>query len=137
MGGSGLSNFSIAQDNGSGIPGAILENFANVLNADGLLTLTSIVQPLLQAGTTYWLCDEPTADNSSNGWYYNNQGQANGFAFERSQGGWSAISSPAPNSGVFRVSVTPVPEPSAMALAALCGGGFLFLRFKKSASRKT
>jgi hypothetical protein len=132
LGGSGLSNFYIAQDNGSGIPGTILESFTSVLNANGLLTLNSTAKPLLQAGTEYWLCDEPAAGNSDNGWYQNNQNYTNGFAFERSEWGWEAVTSHAPSSGVFRVSVTPVPEPSVTGLATLCVGGLLFLRLKKS-----
>jgi hypothetical protein len=129
--GSRLSDFYIAQDNGSGTPGAILESFTNIQNANGLLTLNSTVQPLLQAGTEYWLCDEPTADNSYNGWYQNNQGYAPGFAYERSEWGWEAVPADySPNSGVFQVSVTPVPEPSVTGLATLCGC-LLFLRLKK------
>ena len=130
LSGSRLSDFYIAQDNGSGIPGTILESFTNIQNANGLLTLNSTVQPLLQAGTEYWLCDEPTADNSYNGWYQNNQGYAPGFAYERSEWDWAAL----PNvetSGVFQVSVTPVPEPSATGLSTLCVGCLLFLRLKK------
>jgi len=130
--GSGFSNFYIAQDNGNGIPGAILESFTDVLNANsGLLTLTSTVRPLLQAGTEYWLCDEPAAANSYNAWYQNNQGYAPGFAFERSEWNWSAFWG-AENSGVFKVSVTPVPEPSIKGVAILCGC-FLILLLKKSA----
>jgi hypothetical protein len=89
--------------------------------------MNSTAKPLLQAGTKYWICDEPTAGNSYNGWYYNNQGHANGFAFERSEWGWSAVPAPAPNSGVFEVSVTPVPEPSAMDLGILFGGCLFFV----------
>jgi len=129
--GSGLSNFYIAQDNGSGIPGSILESYTSVLNAAGLLTLNSIAKPLLQAGTKYWLCDEPTASNSYNGWYENNQGYANGFAFEGSQWGWSAVTPPAPSSGVFQVSVIPVPEPSVVALGIMCGCCLLLFRWRK------
>lgn len=129
--GAGYSNFYIAQDNGSGIPGAILESFTNIYNANGLLTLNSTVQPLLQAGTEYWLCDKPAADNSYNGWYQNNQGYAPG-AFERSEWGWAALAN-VENSGVFRVSVIPVPEPSVTGLATLSVGCLLFLRLKKSA----
>jgi hypothetical protein len=103
-----------------------LESFTSVLNATGLLTMNSTAKPLLQAGTKYWICDEPTAGNSYNAWYYNNQEQANGFAFERSEWGWSAVPASAPNSGVFEVSITPVPEPSAMELGILFGG-YLFL----------
>ena len=128
--GSRYSNFYIAQDNGSGIPGTILESFTNIQNANGLLTLNSTAKPLLQAGTEYWLCDEPAADNSYNAWYQNNQGYAPG-AFERSEWDWAALPN-VENSGVFRVSVTPVPEPSVTGLAALCVGCLLFLRRKKS-----
>jgi len=130
--GSGLSNFYIAQDNGNGIPGNILESFTDVLNASsGFVTLNSTVKPLLQAGTEYWLCDEPAADYSYNAWYQNNQGYAPGSAFERSEWSWSAIPG-AENSGVFRVSVTPVPEPSVTGLVILCGCWFL-LRLKQPA----
>jgi hypothetical protein len=129
--GSGLSNFYIAQDNGSGTPGIILESFAGVLNATGLLTLNSTVNPLLQAGTEYWLCDEPTDANSYNGWYENNQGVANGFAFERSEWGWSTVQSPAPGSGVFRVSVIPVPEPSVVEWDITCGCYLFLFRWPK------
>lgn len=68
LGGSTLSDFFIAQDS-SGIPGAVVESFSGVQNANGLLMINSITQPLLQAGQKYWLCDEPDASNSYNGWY--------------------------------------------------------------------
>jgi len=117
--GSRLSNFFIAQDNGFGAPGAILESFNNVSNPTGLLTLNSVAAPQLQAGTEYWLCDEPATATSYNGWYYNKQGHTNGFAFERSQWGWTPFPGP-PASGVFEVTVTPVPEPPAATLELLC-----------------
>jgi len=123
LGGSALSNFYIAQDNGSGIPGVVLETYANVQNANGLLTINSTTHPLLQAGQTYWLCDEPAAANSNNGWYQNSQNVINGFAFERAQWSWSSVPAAySPPSGVFRVTVTPVPEPSVMALMTVAAG---------------
>lgn len=126
--GSALSNFYIAQDNGSGIPGVILEAYLNVQNVNGLLTINSTGRPLLQAGQKYWICDEPAASNSYNGWYQNSQNVINGFAFERSVWSWSAFTDTAhsPPSGVFRVSVTPVPEPATAGLLLL--GGCLFAR---------
>jgi hypothetical protein len=135
--GSGLSNFYIAQDNGSGTPGIILESFASVLNVTGLLTLNSTVKPLLQAGTEYWLCDEPTASDSYNGWYQNNQGVTNGFAAESSEWGWYPAPAPVPingvsiTDGVFRVSVTPVPEPSVVESGIMCGCCLLLFRWRK------
>jgi hypothetical protein len=129
LGGSALSDFFIAQDS-SGIPGAVVESFSGVQNASGLLTINSVTQPLLQAGQKYWLCDEPDASNSYNGWYENNQNLANGFAFERSEWSWSPVGSPAPTSGVFSVSVTPVPEPSTFGLLLL-GVGLLAARCRR------
>jgi hypothetical protein len=121
QGGSGRANFFMAQDNGSGIPGTILESYPNVLSPNGLLTLNSSSQPLLQAGSKYWLCAEPADSTTVNGWFENNQNYTPGFAFERSQWGWSAVEpTHAPPSGVFRVTVTPVPEPSCVAFAGLC-----------------
>jgi hypothetical protein len=135
--GSPLSNFFIAQDNGGGSPGTILETFSNVTNPSGLLTLHSTPGVLLQAGTEYWLADEPATATSYNGWYENSQNVANGFAFERSEWSWAAIGPPAPDSGVFEVTVTPVPEPSAAQLA-LIGGccSLVFWRYRKNDSRR-
>lgn len=126
--GSGLCNFSVAQDNG-GTPGTILESFTDVLSPNGLLTLTSITQPLLQAGVEYWICAEPADATTVSGWYYNNQGIANGFAFERAQWSWAPISAPyAPDSGVFSVTVNFVPDQiSTAALLALALGGCWFV----------
>lgn len=124
--GSLLSDFFIADDNGSGIPGDILESWTGVQNASsGLLTLNSVAQPLLQAGQEYWLCDEPGAANSYNGWYQNNQGISPGDAFDRSEWAWSTIPAGIETAGVFSVTVVPVPEPSTVALvfSALLAGG--------------
>ncbi len=109
--GSGRSNFFVAQDDGSG-PGTILESFLNTANnSSGLLTLSSVAQPLLMAGSKYWLCDEPADATTVNGWY-EGQSYAPGFAFERSPWSWSFVPPPSvPPSGVFSVSVIAVPEP--------------------------
>jgi hypothetical protein len=114
--GSGRSNFFVAEDNGS-TPGTILESFLNTANnSNGLLTLNSVAQPLLTAGLKYWLCDEPADATTVNGWF-EGQSYAPGFAFERSQWGWSFVAPPSvPPSGVFSVSVIPVPEPAAVLL---------------------
>ncbi len=120
--GSGRSNFFIAEDNGYG-PGTILESYQNVYNANGLLTLTSSTQPLLQAGIKYWLCDEPYDSTTVNGWYENGINYTPGFAYERSQWSWIAFTDTAhsPPSGVFRVAVTPVPEPGLAGFAVVAG----------------
>jgi hypothetical protein len=133
LSGSHFSNFFIAQDNGSGIPGTILESFLNVQNANGLLLIASVAQPLLQSGQKYWLCDEPAAANSYNGWSQNNQGVANGFGFERGQWSWESFGPPGPPSGVFKINVTPVPEPSVIGLV-LPGVGLFVRRLRNGAA---
>jgi len=124
--GSGRSDFFIAEDNGFGTPGDILESFLNTANNNnGLLMLNSVAKPQLQAGMKYWLCDEPADSTTINGWF-EGQSYSPGFAFERSEWGWSFVAPPSvPPSGVFSVSVVPVPEPSAVLLLP---GLFLFLR---------
>jgi hypothetical protein len=111
--GSGRSNFFIADDAAEGVPNDALENFLNVANnSRGMLTVNSISHPLLEAGHTYWLCDEPADATTSNGWFQNNQNRNVTFAFDREQGSWAGGGG-APN-GAFRVMVTPVPEPSSL-----------------------
>jgi hypothetical protein len=119
-GGSPLSNFFIAQDNGSGIPGSILESFDNVSVPNGLLTINSVATPLLQAGQTYWLCDEPANANTYTGWYENNVGVTGDDAIE-TQGSWTWINAAAEDNtdSVFSISVVPVPEPSMAGLILL------------------
>jgi hypothetical protein len=134
LGSVALSDFFIAQDNGSGIPGAVLENFSNVTAPNGLLTINSVTMPLLQAGQKYWLCDEPADPNTYTGWALNNQGITNVCAVETSQGGWFALASPVVASPVFSISVTPVPEPSTAGLVLL-GAGLLGVRSRGSRAR--
>jgi hypothetical protein len=113
-----LTDFSIAQDNGSGIPGTVLESFSNVTNPNGLLTLNSVTAPLLQAGQKYWLCDQPADANTYVGWYPNNQGITNSSAIQSSPGVWLAWP-PSGANPVFSISVVPVPEPATVGLVFL------------------
>ncbi len=118
--GSTLSNFYIAQDDGNGIPGVVLEAYLNVPNVNGTMSIGSLTHPLLQASQKYWLCDEPATSDAYNGWYQNSQNVINGFAFERAEWSWSSVDAAySPPSGVFRVTVTPVPEPSSIGLTLL------------------
>jgi hypothetical protein len=113
-GGQPYSNFFIAQDNGSGIPGSILESFDNISVPTGVLTINSVATPLLQAGQIYWLGDEPTGPGTVTGWYENNQGLTGDDAFETiGSGSWTNLGASGETDSVFSISVTPVPEPSA------------------------
>lgn len=132
--GSGRVNIYLAQDNGGGIPGTILESYLNVFSPGGVVTLTSTMHSLLQAGDKYWICAEPADATTYGGWYQNSQNVINGFAFERSPWSWSAFTDTAhsPPSGVFSLSVVPVPEPSTVGLALL--GGALLARRRRGVS---
>ena len=101
---------------------------------NGLLTLNSTTHPWLEAGQQYWICDEPTATDSYNAWYENNQGLTNTTAYEDSEWAWLGRGPPNTPNGVFRVIVTPVPEPSVAMLAAF-GGGLLLTRFRRLFTR--
>lgn len=126
--GTGLANFFVAANSG-GTPGVKLESFMNVLASPSsssslLVTMNSITQPLLQAGTTYWLCAEPAQNTTAIGWFVNNQGYSNEYAQESPPGMWTSAPVTIGANGVFDVSVIPVPEPSIVGLAIL-GSGFV------------
>jgi hypothetical protein len=127
--GSPLGNFTIAQDNGSGLPGTVLESFNNVLNQNGITTITSVAKPLLQAGQTYWLTDDPITAGGVNAWAYNNQGLTGADAYETTGGPgvWFNLGVAGTTDGVFSISVVPVPEPASVGLLLL-GGGLLAAR---------
>ena len=96
-----------------------------------VVTMNSISQPLLQAGTTYWLYVEPAEDTTAIGWFVNNQGYANDYAQESPPGVWTSAAVLIGANGVFDVSVVPVPEPSVMGLVILGSGFFSICRFRK------
>jgi hypothetical protein len=127
--GSGRVNFFIAQDTG-GIPGNILENYLNVYcpgkfgQSYAPLVLTSTTQPLLEAGTTYWVCAEPADNTSVCAWNVNLNVTAS-EGFENSPWSWEPAGSF--YAGAFAVNVTPVPEPS-MAWLSLLGISLFFCR---------
>ncbi len=127
MSGSAVSDFYIAQDNGSGIPGTILESFTDVLTPNGVLSISSLTRPLLQAGQKYWLCDEPAYPNTGTLWCLNSQGVANDFAIESAEWSWIARSPDGATDGVFSISVVPAPEPTVIGMVLL-GTGLLVVQ---------
>jgi hypothetical protein len=131
MSGSAVSDFYIAQDNGSGIPGTILESFTDVLTPNGVLTINSVTRPLLQAGQEYWLCDEPAYPNTGTLWCLNSQGVANNFALESTEWSWYPASPDGATDAVFSISVVPVPESSTTIMVLLGAGLLVVLEWRR------
>jgi len=134
--GTGLVNFYVAADNG-GTPGVMLDSFMNVVapapgSSSLLVTMNSITQPLLHAGTTYWLYAEPAENTSAIGWFVNNQGYRNDYAQESPPGEWTSAPVTFGANGVFAVSVTPVPEPSMLTLLVVSATAFLARRHQSA-----
>jgi hypothetical protein len=121
-----FSNVTIAQDNGSGVPGSVLESFTGQPNTiNGVVTINSAATPLLQAGQEYWLTDEAFDPTTVTGWYQNNQGLTGGAAFETAGANtWFNLGAAGSADSVFSISVIPAPEPSSAGLLLLASGLF-------------
>jgi hypothetical protein len=84
---------SLRSSDASGNPGLALETWAisNVSSSiTTITTVTSLIQPALQAGATYWLEVQGSASDSLVFWATNNLGLGGGVANIGS--GWTALS---------------------------------------------
>lgn len=97
-----------------------------------ILTADSILNPLLQAGTFYWLVMSPPVSDTWAEWNVNSIGDIGPVSFSFDGGSTWSVGQPA-SRGVFRVNSTAVPEPSTILLlgAGLAGVGLMGRRFKK------
>lgn len=106
----------------------------------GIVTLTSIVNPVLTQGTTYWIilsAGDETIDDTTQShahWYLNTAGKEGVARRERedanqSWDAWQGL--PTDTKTAFDVSGTPVPEPSSIG-TALIGVAALVLRYKST-----
>lgn len=101
------------------LPGAPIESFSvSVPSYPGsVLTLTSVLQPELFAGTTYWIVLEANDPvNSLIGWYGNSIGATPGFLQRFGAGSWFLPGFEPP---VFDVQGTSIPEPSTFLLVSV------------------
>jgi hypothetical protein len=120
---SDLANIFITANNGANLPGTTLESFLNVpcpgqFGGDiPLASLTSIVNPFLQSGQTYWLCVTPALSTADIVVNQNSLSVLARQAQEFSPSAWGAEGNR--SSFAFDVEVSPVPEPTTTMLAAL------------------
>jgi hypothetical protein len=120
--GTNLLTISLDADSG-GAPGAVIESFTlnNAMPAFGtvssgsLVTATSVLHPLLTAGTQYWVVlNTPNDGTTWAAWNLNTIGDSGPF-FQTDNG---SPPFPGPNTrGAMRITGQAVPEPSSMALA--------------------
>ncbi|MDG3008498.1 choice-of-anchor R domain-containing protein [Paludisphaera mucosa] len=117
-----------------GLPGETLESLSIEVGPDVRLhTVTSTLNPLLEAGHSYWLAAVPTRDFNG-GWYGNSEGiiGRQGIDYLDFNIGWLAISA---TSGAFRISgnAAAVPEPSTLAMWATAAAmtGSIVLRRRR------
>ena len=124
-------HFAIAQDNGAGAPGTVLESYTVNSVTTGpsysaLVVLTSALHPELALGVQYWviMTDFTNTTNSARtGRWRLNTTSASGISYYT--GGWHAISNPSP---AFDVAGTLVPEPSTALLFPAALGALLWFR---------
>lgn len=110
-----------------GTPGAVIDTYqfsglTSETAGGAVESATSSLNPLVTAGTTYWLSLLAGLPNNSLysqvGWHLNDQGVTGGVARENNNGGWFSSGSNS-TQGAFRISGTAIPEPSVLALMAL------------------
>lgn len=130
-----------------GQPGTLLESWsAPTVSQDtpGLITLTSVVHPVLTSGTPYWFVINPPNANRIGTWYQNNQGVNGGMSYGSSA---NSLSSTLNSSGAtpaiqLNAAAGPVPTPTPLppsiflTLIGLACVGLYFTRTTRAAARQ-
>jgi hypothetical protein len=123
----------------SGSPGSVIESFSysgTLLGSLGInnvpVSLSSLLNPTLTPGTSYWITVATTLNNSV-AWNWNGAGTSALQAIS-ADGGASWFAPSGQTNGVFEVDGSSAPEPTT--IATLLGGGALML-LKRKFSRKT
>ncbi len=104
----------------SGVPGSIIDtlHFTNVPGGSGsLLTAASVLNPVLSAGTPYWLIASALGDGQL-AWHPNNTGDKT-LATRQDDGAFTVFNVNAPAFEVDGTPVAPVPEPASLTLLGL------------------
>jgi hypothetical protein len=101
--------------------GTLVESIFDTFSP-GILTVNSVINPTLTAGTQYWLvARSPGLLFPSTGWFYNDQGFT-GLSIETAPNVWSASVGVTPAYEILGDSA--VPEPSSVILLSLAGAAF-------------
>ena len=121
-----------------GVPGAVIETMnVTVVGGPALVTATSVLNPTLVAGTTYWIATIAGGDHSSEWMFAGNPGGGGhifgtpGFSYDGGES-WSTLDQ---EEAAFRVygSVVPEPEISVLMMVGL-GGVWLLVRSRRAVS---
>ena len=143
----GFNNLSISiYEDGGGLPsGSWLETLVshpnNINGPSQIVTYSSSLEPILNAGQSYWLVVQPVDlnlvngnDNAGYSWFWSGTTGYQGYRdFNFATEDWNAWQVSASDLvSVFRIEGTPVPEPSAWALSILgAAGWFLQNRWRE------
>lgn len=132
---SGTNSVTVAlRNNSAGSPGSVIESFTltSLTSSSAIYTLTSVTNPTLSGGTTYWVTIFPGGSNTSAPWYVNNQGII-GLASSFDGGTtWSNQAGAKPTLEI-NGTLAPVPEPSTSMLFLGGLGAVGLLRLRKKA----
>jgi len=124
---------ALASDS-NGLPGSVLESWSLTLsgNTNALYSVTSLLNPVLTAGTTYWLEALPGANDNS-GWGVTSFGHT--IAVSHSAGIWTATTNEWESAfDVNGTAASATPEPSTF---AMFGGAGLLAITLRNRQRKT
>ena len=107
-------------DNG-GVPGSVLESYSFAGlgpfgSQDPPLTALSLSNPILAAGTNYWVVGFPGASDTYAAWNWNDQAVTGPGEFSTDGGSTWSVPTPNVSMGAFEIFGTAVPEPASLVL---------------------